>query len=193
MNKFTARVVSVHSGKSGGLGKEPRPFIEAELDGFAGDRHKSFTRRSWRGDKQRKGTLRRNERQWSAVSLEELAEIERELDLEEPLTAASLGANLCLSGVPGFSRLAKGTIMAFPSGAELLVEEYNAPCLAMARELSSIHRLRSGRPLRDAAFVRVARHRRGLVGVVEVAGIISAGDEVTIIPYAPPEWTRGKE
>ena len=188
MRKITAKVVSVYLGSAEELGKEPRPFLQAELDGFVGDRHKSYSRQTWVGDKQPKGTNRRNERQWSAVSVEELAEIQRTMDLKEPLTAASLGANICLSGVPNLSRLPKGTILTFPSGAELMVEEYNPPCLSMGRELASIHTTNSGKPIQDTAFAKAAHYSRGVVGVVEVAGIIKAGDEVTIKPYARPKW-----
>ena len=181
--------MSVYLGSPGELGKEPRPFLEAGLEGFKDDRHRSYSRETWKGDKQSEGTVRRNERQWSAVSVEELAEIQEAMDLNEPLTAASIGANICLSGVPDLSHLPKGTILKFPSGAELMVEEYNTPCLEMSRKLASIHTTISGQPIVDTAFSKAAKHNRGVVGVIEVAGIIHAGDEVTIKPYAPPKWT----
>ena len=184
--------MSVYLGSPGGLGKELRPFLQAELDGFRGDRHKSYSRQTWVGDKQPEGTSRRNERQWSAVSVEELAEIQHTMDLKEPITAASLGANICLSGVPHLSRLPKGTILTFPSGAVLVVEEYNPPCLEMGQKLASIHTTNSGQPVRDTAFSKAAKYSRGVVGVVEVAGIINAGDDVTIKLYAPPPWTTQK-
>ena len=77
-------------------------------------------RKAWDvGDKQVSGTIRRNERQWSAVSLEELAEIAQTMDLSESLSAATVGANICLSGVPNLSHLPKGSILKFPSGAEI--------------------------------------------------------------------------
>lgn len=182
-------MVSVYLGSVGELGKEPCSFLEAELEGFKDDRHKSYFRKTWKGDKQSEGTVRRNERQWSAVSVEELGEIQKAMDLNETLTAASVGANICLSGVPDLSRLPKGTILKFPSGAELMVEEYNTPCLEMGQNLASIHTTKSGQPLGDTTFSKAAKHSRGLVGVIEVAGIIHAGDEVIIKPYAPPKWT----
>ena len=75
MKNIKATVISVHAGSNDDLSKESHDSITAELDGFVGDRHKSYTREAWAGDKQEKGTIRRNERQWSAVSVEELAEI----------------------------------------------------------------------------------------------------------------------
>lgn len=180
--------MSVNLGSQGDLGKEPCSFLQAELDGFIGDRHKSYSRQTWAGDKQPEGTKRRNERQWSAVSVEELAEIQWKMDLKEPLTGASLGANICLSGVPHLSRLPKGTILKFPTGAELEVSECNTSCLEMGQKVSKTYTTNSGEQIRASAFLKASKYCRGLVGVIEVAGIIKPGDEVTIIPYEPPKW-----
>lgn len=188
METISARVVSVHVGSRRELGKDERPNIDVELDGIVGDRHRSLQRGTWAGDKQPEGTVRRNERMWSAVSIEELAWISDALDLAEPLTAGFLGANLCIKGVPGFSRLPKGTLLQFPSGAELVVEEFNHPCHDMGKAIAEAYATRSGEPLKSTAFSQAARLTRGLVGVVEVAGPINAGDEVTVKVYETPSW-----
>jgi MOSC domain-containing protein YiiM len=186
--KIEARVASVHAGSNEDLSKDERPTIQVELDGIVGDRHQSYDRPTWRGDKQPEGTIRRNERQWSAVSVEELAEIQDAMDLNEPLTAACLGSNLCISGLQELSRLPKGTLLKFPSGAELMVEEYNPPCHDMGKKLASKYTKRSGEPLSSTAFSKAAKFIRGVVGVVEVAGAISAGDEVMVELYETPDW-----
>ncbi|MDH5621152.1 MAG: hypothetical protein OEY74_03645, partial [Gammaproteobacteria bacterium] len=121
MNVIKATVVSVHAGASDQSSKSQPSAIVVELDGVVGDHHRSYTRKTWEGDKQAEGTLRRNERQWSAVSVQELAEIQAAMDLVEPLTGAALGANICLDGVDQLSRLPKGTLLRFASGAELTV------------------------------------------------------------------------
>jgi hypothetical protein len=180
MKKITATISSVYLGSSGYLGKDPCDSLQAELDGFVGDRHRSYTRKCWQGDKQAQGSVRRNERQWSAVCPDELVEISKTMDLKEPITAASVGANLCITGVPNLSELPKGTILKFPSGAELMVEEFNPPCLEMGQKLAALHSTNSGKPIRDTAFPKAAQYLRGVVGVVEVAGVINAGDEVII-------------
>ncbi len=192
MNKITGLVDSVYLGTSEEtLSKQPRDSLNAQLDGLVGDRHGSIEREAWgAGDKQAEGVIRRNERQWSAVSVEELAAIAKAMDLTEPLSAASLGANLCLSGVPELSRLPKGSILKFPSGAELMVEEYNPPCLDMGKKLASIHSTQSGKAIHDTAFSQAAQYTRGLVGVVEVPGMINAGDRVEVTVYQPPLWLR---
>ncbi len=190
MKKVAARVVSVHAGSNDDLSKDEHPSIQLELDGVVGDRHRSSERRTWQGDKQPEGTIRRNERQWSAVSTEELAEIQEAMDLTEPPSATDLGANLCIAGVPQLSRLPKGTLLKFPSGAELMVEEYNPPCHDMGKKLAAKYTTRSGEPLSSTAFSKAAKLNRGVVGVVEAAGAISAGDEVTIDIYETPAWLQ---
>jgi len=188
MKKIIAQVLSVHAGSNEDLSKNQRPTIQVQLDGVVGDRHQSYDRSTWHGDKQPEGTIRRNERQWSAVSVEELAEIQDVMDLSEPLTAAALGANLCLVGVHELSRLPKGTMLKFPSGVELMVEEYNPPCHDMGKRLASKYTTNSGKPLLSTAFSKAAKLTRGVVGVVEVAGAISAGDDVTVELYETPAW-----
>ena len=188
VTEIKARVLSVHTGSNDDPGQPQLPSIQAELDGIVGDRHRAYFRKTWAGDKQPKGTVRRNERQWSAVSVEELADIQKDMGLENTLTAASLGANLCVRGVPEWSRWPKGKMLKFPSGAELRVEEYKPPCREMGQKLAALHAAHSGEPLSSTAFSKAAKLSRGVVGVIEVAGMINEGDEVTVILYATPKW-----
>jgi MOSC domain-containing protein YiiM len=185
---IAARVVSVHAGSNEDLSKEMHDTIQVELDGIVGDRHRSFERRAWQGDKQPKGTIRRNERQWSAVAVEELAAIQEAMELDQPLQASHLGANLCLQGIEELSRLPKGSTLKFPSGAELIVEEYNPPCQDMSGIVSSRYTARSGEAVSKTAFSKAAKLMRGIVGVVEVPGVIAAGDDVTVDIYETPGW-----
>ncbi len=176
------------------LVKQERDSLQAEMDGFLGDRHAALQRKAWgAGDKQQKGTIRRNERQWSAISQAELESISQEMDLSEVITAGIIGANLCFAGLPSFSLIPKGSTFKFPSGAELLVEEYNPPCLDMGKELASKYLTSSGKPIHDTAFAKAAQYSRGLVGVVEVPGLIKVGDEVEVFIYRPPDWMQSHE
>ncbi|MGI9263253.1 MAG: MOSC domain-containing protein, partial [Woeseiaceae bacterium] len=104
--------------------------------------------------------------------------------------ATCLGANICLSGVPELSRLPKGTILRFPSGAELVVEEYNPPCRDMSKKIAGLYTMHSGESPSLTAFSKAAKLSRGVVGVVEVPGPISAGDEVLVVIYEAPAWLR---
>ena len=188
MEIIVAQVVSVHSGSNEDMSKEEHPSIQVELVGIGNDGHRSYERKTWDGDKQPEGTIRRNERQWSAVSLEELAELSTEMDLTEQLTATCLGANLCFSGISQLSRLPKGTLLKFPSGVELSVEEYNPPCHHMGKKVASLYATKSGEALSSTAFSKATKLKRGIVGVVEVAGTINVGDVVTVEVYETPAW-----
>ena len=188
MAGLIGKIVSVHAGLNDDMSKDERASIQAELDGIVGDAHRSICRSCWSGDKQHGGTIRRNERQWSAVSIEELSEITEAMDLTDSLTPTELGANLCISGVAQLSRLPKGTVLKFPSGAELVVVEYNPPCHDMGKRLAGTHATRSGKALESTAFSKAAKLMRGVVGVVDVAGEICAGDEVVVEVYETPSW-----
>ena len=182
MKQLTGKVISVHAGSNEDLSKESHAAVEVELDGIVGDRHRGYVRSCWSGDKQPEGSPRRNERQWSAVSVEELAEIAAEMGSADPVTPSSVGANLCIEGISQLSQLPKGTLLKFPSGAELIVEEYNPPCKDMSTIQGGLH------GTGDTAFSKAATLKRGVVGVVEAAGTISAGDEVTVVIYETPAW-----
>jgi hypothetical protein len=188
MKRLTGRVESVHAGSNDDLSKDEHASIQVELDGIVGDAHRSYVRKAWKGDKQPEGSVRRNERQWSAISPDELAAISEVMDLVDRISAETVGANLCLSGIPELSRLPKGTLLKFPSGAELMVEEFNPPCLDMGKVLTSKHETRSGAALEPTEFSKAAKLNRGVVGVVEAAGQINAGDEVTVELYETPSW-----
>lgn len=188
MEKLSARVVSVHAGSNEDLSKDTHSTITVELDGIVGDRHRGFDRVAWAGDKQPEGTRRRNERQWSAMSVEEIAAVSQAMDLDTPLTAGRLGANLCLEGVADLSRMPKGTVLRFPSGAELIVEEYNPPCHDMGKQVAADFRTHAGTAPEATAFPKAAKLTRGVVGVVEVPGTISVDDDVEIVVYEVPSW-----
>ncbi len=181
-----ARLASVHIGTRDDMSKQPCDRVVAEIEGFSGDNHYGLTRIAYEHDIDPEGTERRNDRQWSAVSLEELEEISNDLHLERPLTAEDLGANLCISGVENLSRLPRGSRLKFPSGAALAVEAYNPPCGDMAEKITELYKGAGGAAVSARDFIVASRKKRGLVGVVDVAGEIRAGDEITVEIYTAP-------
>jgi hypothetical protein len=191
MQKFigttlTGRIISLHKGDNEDLSKDSQDSLAAEIGGFAGDKHQGPVREAWEGEWEPAGSIRRNERNWSGVSLEELAHITERLELTDALTPATLGANLCVDGIPDFSLLPKGTKLVFPSGAVLLVEEYNPPCSDMGARIAECYSTRSGEQLTNQAWLRPAAGRRGVVGVIDVPGEICVGDEVEVRVYQEP-------
>jgi hypothetical protein len=183
MKEVTGRLVSVHAGDNEDYSKPTEPSLEVALDGFPNDKHRGFERIAQSWDAEPNGTVRRNERQWSGVSVEELKVVGSKMDLAEPLMAATLGANVCFEGIPDFSKLPKGTRLVFPSGAVLVVEEDNPPCLWMAEQLAEVHTTCSGAPVEGKLFPKHAMGLRGVVGVVDVPGVIREGDTVVAKVY----------
>lgn len=187
MKKTEAILVSVHIGTRDDMSKQPCDSVTAELDGFIGDKHRNYSRICYQGDSEPEGTVRRNNRQWSGISQEELQEIEEALQLDRPLSAEDLGVNICIQGVAQFSLLPKGTKLIFPSGATLAVEDYNPPCTEMADKLAGLYTTRSGEPVTRRQFLIETKKKRGLVGVIDVPGVINAGDSIIVKTYTAPK------
>ena len=178
--EITGSVASVHISNNRGMSIESTKTIQVEFDGIVADKHRSYMRGTYEGESVPAGTVRRNDRQWSAVSVEELAKIQEAMELETTLTATTLNANLCFEGIPNLSQLPKGSQLCFPSGAILMVEDYNPPCSYMSEKITKTHTTTSGQPPKRLAFVKAAKRLRGLVGVVDVVGTINAGDKVIV-------------
>ena len=184
MSEFEITLVSIHIGVSGEEGRQNLVRVQAELDGLAGDKFRGFTRIAESWDQDPTGTPRRNERQWSAVSREDLATIAEKMDLAETLAPETLGANLCFEGAEGISLLAKGSKLAFPSGAVLVVEEETLPCAEMGDTIADLHTRRSGGAVEGKFFPKLALGLRGTLGIVDVPGELNVGDKVIARPYA---------
>ena len=140
--------------------------------GFVGDRHEAeFLRSQW-------GHVYPSNRQWSAVSLEEVAALCADMGVPT-FQPGELGENLLLSGVV-LANVPEGAVLAFPSGARLVVAGQNDPCVNAARELSQTYG-----PVVDRFFVKQAWGRRGLIGSVLEPGLVRPGDAVTLrVPEA---------
>ena len=191
MELLRGTVASLFLGARGTLSKAAQSSLEFALDGIVGDRHRGLTRKAWEHtDKQPGGTDRRNERQWSAVAQEDLDQASQVLSLTKPLSAGDVAVNLSISGVPDFSRLPRGTTLTFEGGVVLMVEEYNPPCSRMSQYVSESHEATTGMALGEADFIEASKFSRGLVGVVEVLGLVSVGEGVSVAPEILPKWLR---
>jgi MOSC domain-containing protein YiiM len=91
-----------------------------------------------------------------------------------------VGANLAFTGISNLMLLPKGTKLIFPSGAVLVVEAENMPCVGAGRVIASKYPDHNLMPNR---FPKAAMHKRGLVGVIERAGTVRVGDSVTVEIY----------
>lgn len=161
------------------------PVSEAQVtfEGFAGDKHAGWTRLSDnRTPFYERGTLIRNDRQISIVSLEELAQVAAALGVDE-IQPEWLGANLCLSAVPALTRLPPATRIFFSHGVVLIVSGENLPCRGAGTVIQSYFPTQENLASR---FVTAARGLRGLVAVVERTGTVSKDETVQI--ESPPQY-----
>ena len=153
----------------------PVSQVQAAFEGLDGDKHAGLTRHSdGRTPNYARGTIIRNDRQVSLVSIEELAEIAALLDIPEIL-AEWLGANILTSGIPALTHLPPATRLFFSQGTVLYVTDENLPCRGPARVIQAQYAETAGI---ESGFVKAALHRRGLVAVVEKPGLICAGDQI---------------
>ncbi len=147
--ELQGQVQALYLGDAKGLEKTACTTLEFTLEGIVGDKHAGFTKKAdARNPEYKRRTLMRNDRQWSAVAPDELAEAARLMGVDT-IEAGWVGANLAFTGIPDFTLLPKGTRLIFPSGA---------------------------------------MHKRGLVGVIERAGIVRVGDAVTVQVYEAAEY-----
>jgi len=163
-----------------GFEKQMRQSLSLLLSGPEGDCHTGLTRLSDSRTLQtyKRNTVIRNVRQMTIVSVEELADIGRSMDLPQ-MNASWLGANMVTSGIPDLTLLPPSTRVQFASGATLVVDTENLPCRQVASVIEREH------PEKGALFVKVATHKRGVTAWVEREGDVAVGDEIKI--FIPPQ------
>ncbi|HTM69011.1 MAG TPA: MOSC domain-containing protein [Candidatus Binatia bacterium] len=162
-------------------------------DGHAGVRLADVRERELLGFGLPKGIEVANLREFSAVSVEDLAAIAAAMGVPS-IVPGSLGENLVLSGIPRLTELPTGTMLFFQKNdaskrtAVLLVWRENGPCTAPGEAIQAQH---PGIPGLAAKFPKAAAGLRGVVGSVYCSGFVHEGDEVIVKvpaqrPYEPP-------
>lgn len=163
-------------------------MLDFNCGGPAGG-HNSGNRRSLNGSdseylgtsKLKKGDSFFNFNTWTALSREEVNDIEEKLHL--PVPNGCLLENIIVSGVPQFSNLNPTTRLVFPqrisnsdrTQAILAIWEKSK---TVGDRLEQHHR----KPGLRADFVAVAPNSSGVTGFVLAAGQINVGDEVLVFP-----------
>ncbi len=179
---FMGRVETllVNPRRDSGLEKSAVPSIRLTFAGIEGDCHGGLVRQS--DVRMRKlfadGTEVRNTRQVSILSVEELADIAREMGVPE-IRPDWVGANLVTGGIPDLTPLPPSTRLQFPSGATIVVDIENLPCRYPAEVIAKHY------PEPALGFVKAAKHKRGLVGWVEREGVVKTGDAIVL--WLPPQ------
>lgn len=184
---MTATPIATGYVESLAVNGQPTAGLHFSLVGPSGDAHHGHTRALSGHDGEYlrtsalvKGDQVFNWRSWTALSAEEVFEIERDLGL--PVPAGCLLENLRIAGIPNFSRLAPTSRLVFPkhSATQLIlaVWEENGPCGTVGRRLEAHH----SRPGLSTDFIAAAQHRRGLMGFVLAPGSVLVGDPVHVYP-----------
>ena len=161
----------------------PCSQLELDINGIIGDKHYGFQRPS--GVRETnfypKGTTIRNNRQWSAISAEELDKITHKMNVPH-LKSEWLGANILFKGIPNFSKLPIfSLIIVRPDTSDsVTLVNYceNEPCMGPHKRI--VEHLKMEPQL---GFIAAAYGQRGTVGWVEKGGIVRVGDKVRI--YIP--------
>lgn len=154
---------------------EARDALDLTYAGIAGSVHDGVTRLSCsRVTAQHpKGTPIRNERQLSILSVEEMGQIAARMGLDT-LDPARLGASIVIEGIDDLSHLPPSSRLQAPSGATLVVDMQNRPCILPARSIDTVH------PGYGKAFKPAAEGRRGVTAWVQREGRIALGDRLTL-------------
>ena len=150
------------------------------FEGITGDSHRGSIRPSdVRVKKQYEdGTPIRNVRQLTIVSEEDLAQIAKNLNIDHILPEW-LGANVCVSGIPAFTLISPSTRLIFSSGAAVVVDAENEPCIYPGKEVAK------AAPIEAKNFAKAAQNLRGITAWVEREGDISVGDSIEV--HLPPQ------
>jgi MOSC domain-containing protein YiiM len=154
---------------------EARDALDLTFAGIAGSVHGGVARLSCsRVTAQHpKGTPIRNERQLSILSVEEMGQIAARMGLDT-LDPARLGASIVIEGIDDLSHLPPSSRLQAPSGATLVVDMQNRPCILPARSIDTVH------PGYGRAFKPAAEGRRGVTAWVQREGRIALGDRLTL-------------
>ena len=158
--------------------------VKVTFEGFEGDGHAGLTRLSdVRVPHYTRRTVIRNTRQFSMLSIEELAEVAAAMCVPEVLPEW-VGANLAMQGIPNLTMLSPSTRIFFPGDAVLVVDAENMPCTGPGEAIQQHY---PGVPKLAQRFPKAALHKRGVVGWVEREGYINEGDTVWLL--LPPKLT----
>ena len=167
------------------LASQPETELFAALDGVEGEVHAGLTRPSCSRvlAQYPRGTTIRNTRQFSVLGAEDLMQIAVAMGLAS-LSPHLLGASMVIDGIPDFSHIPPGSRLQAASGATLVVDLENRPCMLPAKGIEAAH------PGTGAAFKAAAKGRRGVVAWVEREGPLRLGDAVRLHIPDQPVWAH---
>lgn len=153
--------------------------------GIEGEAHGGVTRPSCSRvlSQHPRDTEIRNVRQLSILSAEELAEIAADIGVAA-FDPAWVGASIIIEGIPEFTHVPPSSRLQAPSGATLVIDMENRPCVLPAPVIEA------DAPGTGARFKPAAAGKRGVTAWVERPGEIRVGDVLTLHIPDQPVWAH---
>jgi len=184
---YTGRITWIGrvSDRAASLAAEPLGHVAVSYAGIAGEEHAGLTRPSCSRvvAQYPKGTEIRNVRQFSVLSVEDLAAIAAKMGVER-IDPAWVGASLVVEGIPDFTHLPPSSRLQGPDGMTLVVDMENRPCHLPAKVIDAHLPGVGGR------FKAAAQGRRGVTAWVEREGVLRLGEMLRLHIPDQPVWSE---
>ena len=160
-----------------------RQALDLMFAGIEGAHHAGLTRPACVRVKSQypRDTPIKNERQLSIVSQEELDLIAAEMGIDA-IDPVRVGATMVVRGIPDFTHVPPSSRLVAESGAGVVVDMENRPCLYPSKSLEVVH------PGKGAGFKPAAKNRRGVCAWVAAEGRVAVGDVLTLHIPDQPAW-----
>jgi hypothetical protein len=183
--EYTGRIAWIGrvADRASSLAAEPLSEVAVSYAGIAGEEHAGLTRPSCSRvvAQYPKGTEIRNVRQFSVLSVEELAAIAADMGIAR-IDPAWVGASLVVEGIPDFSHVPPSSRLQGPDGVALVVDMENRPCHLPAKVIDAHLPGVGGR------FKAAAQGRRGVTAWVEREGVLRLGEMLRLHIPDQPTW-----
>lgn len=185
--QFRATVTYLGYVPDRGASLRSQPLEQAMLTwaGIAGEAHGGVTRPSCSRVKSQhpRDTEIRNVRQLSILSAEELAQVAAQIGVDQ-FQPEWVGASMIIEGIPDFTHVPPSSRLQAPSGATLVIDMENRPCVLPAPVIEA------DAPGAGKKFKPAAAGKRGVTAWVEREGPILLGDTLTLHIPDQPVWSH---
>ncbi|NSX54211.1 MOSC domain-containing protein [Parasulfitobacter algicola] len=157
--------------------------VTATFAGVEGEDHAGLTRLSCSRvtSQHPRGTVIRNVRQFSMVSMEEMAEVADLMGVSD-IQPEWVGASMVIGGLPDFTYLPPSSRLQSGSGTTLVVDMENRPCHLPAKVIDE------DLPGFGSKFKAAAKGRRGVTAWVEREGILQIGEKLRLHVPEQRSW-----
>lgn len=125
-------------------------------------------------DQYPRGIEIRNVRQFSIISAEETAAAAAEMGIDV-VKPEWMSASIMVKVIPDFTRVPPSSRLQDPSGATLVIDMENRPCMYPGKEEVEPRHPGKGKLLKSAL-----KDRRGVMAWVEREGVLKVGDSLTL-------------